>query len=406
MPGKNLTETLAQMGPIREGLEKALKEYQDKLALAEQDIVSIREAWDANPNKDLLETWVFNRDDADMMVAYDLRNSLMAVPGTIRMYQGMIRVFLFCLGREGDIEHQFRSAGSGLIVSEFPREALPLLGPDEQIWVGEGTDGDRFVSVKPSPSGNGVIVVEMQTRYFECRVCCGSWDSISGMVSYRSLCGLGMGEDSSSLMSHAAFLVPVPPPTDPEHMGNYRIEWVHEILPNYLRFFGVIGDGYIRWGEGFAALAATLIFDEYTEGWYNKNRSPNLGEEVVQPYQGTPGTWALKLYNAIQAADERMSLMMPGLYYLCPRCRSHFRLDLPDDRRSRLCPQCEGEIAALYEPDQKPLVTYIQNPSDIKGPARQSFKCSCGTIWLNSEIFLNPMGVDTRRCPSCRAKES
>jgi len=422
MPGKNLQETLEHLAPAREELEGILVEYQQKLERARVDLAHAEAAWGSvsDEQKEALKAWVYDRDDAEMLALYELSNSVGDYGGCVRSYKQLINVFLFCLGREDEVDKGQLTMQGSLILAAFDPMMLTYLGPDEQIWVGKGTSGDAFWSIKPSPAGNGVIVVQMLTRYYECRVWCGAWDAIAPMVTFSAVNSLSfeIAESSTfgkntpmSLMGKGSFLVPVPPPTDPEQMGNYNIAHVHQTLPNYLRLFGSMSDGFIRWMDNLNALAMTLAAGSYLyaddlfchgEGAID---AQEVLEDALEPFKAFPGAWAGLIHLGLTDADARMSLQMPGLYALCPRCRSHHKPDLPGDRRTHICFHCEQDIAEEWSPGRDAMDTYYKDPSKIKAPP-YAFECSCGSVWYANEIHLDPMGKDYRWCCACRKKEA
>lgn len=422
MPGKDLTDTLEQLAPVRDNLEAVLTEYLEKGVSLKAQAKMDKERWESMPKsqKALLDG-PYDRDNPDYMEAYELRSQMRDVPHKVRVYGRMVDVFLFCLGREDEIDPKYLTMQGRLVMADFPPEDLPLLGPDEQIWVGNGRDGDSFWSIKPSPAGNGVIVVEMQTRYMHCRVWCGNWDDISGMVTFSALHSIDFeiaesktwGKDTpASLMGNGSFMVPVPPPKHAAQMGKYTIEYIHKTLPNYLRQFDCVGDGFIRWSDSLGTLAMTLFCPEYMyeDEWYTMLYKGELDPAKVmgrglRPLLTMPGAWAALLNISLQEADERMSIAMPGMYALCPRCRSRHKPKIPGDRRSHLCFRCAEDVAKSYSPEPNAHTTYHKDPSKLGGATLQSFKCSCGVVWYNNDIHLNPMGGDSRKCPTCRAKE-
>lgn len=199
------------------------------------------------------------------------RQARLDIQSRLRGAQKALVPLLYAAGRSDEIPagNRVETEGVDFVVHGFPRkEDMPLLGPDTQIWIGRGLDGDKFFSLKPSPAGNGHLLMHLQTRYSDPMVMCGREDVLRSWMQSHRLSRLDMSEESvpPGVNDPDDFLVPVPLPQNQADAERYSLLWVHRVLPQHLQFHGCIQDGFIRWSA--STLNLVLDFQAYSMDWF------------------------------------------------------------------------------------------------------------------------------------------
>ena len=174
--------------------------------------------------------------------------------GLIRTIDERLPVLLFAAGRAEEslslypgrtlVEHEDTTYGP------IDRDDLALFGPDEQVWVTRGSNGDRFLSLKPAPEGDLWVLVELSTRYYELKAWVGPQEYLKEIMSHSRLSPWDFPEPDVFDNRRDEFLLPVGPLPEGSFEGELNIDVVYRAVNARMFELGYMGDGFIRFDEG------------------------------------------------------------------------------------------------------------------------------------------------------------